>query len=206
MSLIVTILLVAFFTQLVNWIGKSVLLNLFYSAHSYIFNKKNVQRHRQLQKDILLTKQELLQTSAQDQFAKWAKLRRKVDKGLEDLEKSNSVLSASKTSFSRKFNVILWCLTSGAQYGIGWWYGKTAVFYVPPGWFGPLQWWLALPFAPLGAVSVGVWQMACSRVLRILENIVKDIADLRSAQPESQPTEKASPGTNTKRESTLKTE
>lgn len=135
-----------------------------------MFDKKNVQRHRQLQKDILATKQELLQTSAQDQFAKWAKLRRKVDKGLEDLEKSSkremaiyvyqhrayvfmttdNVLSASKTSYSRKFNVILWCLTSGAQYGIGWWYGKKAVFYVPPGWFGPLQWWLALPFAPLG--------------------------------------------------------
>lgn len=35
----------------------------------------------------MATKQELLQTSAQDQFAKWAKLRRRVDKGLDDLEK-----------------------------------------------------------------------------------------------------------------------
>ena len=34
-----------------------------------------------------MNKKELLQTSAQDQFAKWAKLRRSVDKGLTDLEK-----------------------------------------------------------------------------------------------------------------------
>jgi hypothetical protein len=41
---------------------------------------------------VLKTKQELLQTSAQDQFAKWAKLRRSVDKGLADLEKMSSWL------------------------------------------------------------------------------------------------------------------
>ncbi|GJJ06112.1 hypothetical protein Clacol_000301 [Clathrus columnatus] len=200
MSLIITIFLIALFTQLVNWIGKSVLLNIFYSIHQYIFQRQSVQRHRQLQKEILSTKQELLQTSAQDQFAKWAKLRRKVDKGLEELEKSNTSLSASKASYSKKFSVVLWCLTSGAQYGIGWMYGKKAVFYLPPGWFGPIQWWLAIPFAPLGSVSVGIWQMACSRVLRVLEGIVKDFTDLRDVQPESQPTEKASPETNLKTE------
>jgi hypothetical protein len=48
-------------------------------------------RQRALKSEILTTKSELLKTSAQDQFAKWAKLRRSVDKGLADLEK----LSAS---------------------------------------------------------------------------------------------------------------
>lgn len=42
---------------------------------------------RSLKTEILQTKAELLQTSSQDQFAKWAKLKRKVDKGLQDLEK-----------------------------------------------------------------------------------------------------------------------
>lgn len=62
-------------------------LSQFYTLHQYLFHKTTVQRQRQLKKEILTAKQELLQTSAQDQFAKWAKLRRKVDKGLEDLEK-----------------------------------------------------------------------------------------------------------------------
>ena len=44
-------------------------------------------RQRALKLEILSTKSELLTTSAQDQFAKWAKLRRSVDKGLADLEK-----------------------------------------------------------------------------------------------------------------------
>ena len=48
-------------------------------------------RQRQLKSEILLKKAELLQTSAQDQFAKWAKLRRSVDKGLADLDKLSCV-------------------------------------------------------------------------------------------------------------------
>lgn len=44
-------------------------------------------RQRQLKAELLTTKKELMQTSAQDQFAKWAKLRRSVDKGIAELEK-----------------------------------------------------------------------------------------------------------------------
>ena len=57
----------------------AVYLRLFYSA--------KVAQQKKLKTEILANKKELLQTSAQDQFAKWAKLRRSVDKGLADLEK-----------------------------------------------------------------------------------------------------------------------
>lgn len=78
------------------------------------------------------------------------------------------------------------------QFVVGWWYRKAAVFYLPHGWFGPLTWWLAFPFAPkgeclffftlmfmmtcilVGSVSVGVWQMACRRVMGVSERVVKD--------------------------------
>ena len=49
-------------------------------------------RQRKLKSEILVAKKELLQTSAQDQFAKWAKLRRSVDKGLAELEKLSESL------------------------------------------------------------------------------------------------------------------
>jgi tail-anchored protein insertion receptor len=52
-----------------------------------VFYSSKQAQQRKLKSDILANKKELLQTSAQDQFAKWAKLRRSVDKGLSDLEK-----------------------------------------------------------------------------------------------------------------------
>ena len=78
----------------------------------------------------------------------------------------------------------MWIMTTGLQFVIGWWYRKAAVFYLPPGWFGPLTWWLALPFAPAGSVSCGVWQMACKRVIKVGERVVKEVMAPSHAQGE----------------------
>jgi len=176
MSLAVSLFLLVFVTELIAWIGKSVLLDLCYGVYGRVFNSKKVADQRKLKSDILAAKAELLQTSAQDQFAKWAKLRRKVDKELADLEKLNGELGSARSSFSMKFNSFLWLLTTGVQFGLGWWYRKSAVFYLPPNWLGPVTWWLALPFAPAGSVSCGAWQMVCKRVIKMGEQVVRDFA------------------------------
>ncbi|KAA1473955.1 hypothetical protein DENSPDRAFT_840496 [Dentipellis sp. KUC8613] len=185
MSLILTIFALVFFTELIAWIGKSVLLQLTWEAYLRIFKSGVAARQRKLKTEILAKKAELLQTSAQDQFAKWAKLRRSVDKGLADLEKLNAELSGAKTSFSLRFNSVLWIMTTGLQFVVGWWYRKAAVFYLPPTWLGPLTWWLSLPFAPAGSVSCGVWQMACRRVLKVGERVVKELYQPASTEPVS---------------------
>jgi hypothetical protein len=57
-----------------------------YAVYLRIFNSKAAARQHTLKADILTKRKELMQTSAQDQFAKWAKLRRSIDKGLADLD------------------------------------------------------------------------------------------------------------------------
>ncbi|RPD57596.1 hypothetical protein L226DRAFT_532101 [Lentinus tigrinus ALCF2SS1-7] len=175
MTLMAMLFALVFVTELISWIGQSVLLEFVYSLYLRIFYSGTVTKQRKLKSEILLNKKELLQTSAQDQFAKWAKLRRSVDKGLADLEKLNSELSTVRSSFSLKFKSALWIMTTGLQFVIGWWYRKAAVFFLPPGWFGPLTWWLAFPFAPAGSVSCGMWQMACKRVIKVGERVVKEL-------------------------------
>lgn len=175
MSLVVTIFAIVFFTQLISWVGQSVLLERVYSVYLRIFHAQTAAKQRKLKDDLLNTKNELMRTSAQDHFAKWAKLRRSVDKGLADLEKLNGEISSKKTKFSLKFNSFVWILTTGLQLVVTFYYRRTPVFYVPPGWFGPVTWWLAFPFAPKGSVSVGIWQMACRRVVAVLEGVVKEL-------------------------------
>jgi hypothetical protein len=58
-----------------------------YAAYLRIFHAKAAAQQHTLKADILAKRTELMQTSAQDQFAKWAKLRRSIDKGLADLDK-----------------------------------------------------------------------------------------------------------------------
>ncbi|KAH9942425.1 CHD5-like protein-domain-containing protein [Epithele typhae] len=191
MALMAMLFALVFVTELISWVGKTVLLEFFYALYLRIFYSAAVTQQRKLKSDILLNKKELLQTSAQDQFAKWAKLRRSVDKGLADLEKLNGDLSSARTAFSMRFNTALWVMTTGAQFVIGWWYRKAAVFYLPPGWFGPLTWWLALPFAPAGSVSCGVWQMACRRVIKLGERAVRDVVARHGSSTTPVPSEGA---------------
>ncbi|KAJ8584563.1 hypothetical protein M405DRAFT_866112 [Rhizopogon salebrosus TDB-379] len=187
MSLIFTIFALVFLTELISWIGKSVLLEFAWDFYSRIFMNVSYSRQRQLKAELLITKKELLQTSAQDHFAKWAKLRRSVDKGLAELEKLNGELASSKTAFSVKFNTLVWVFTTGLSFFVGWWYRKAAVFYLPPGWLGPLAWGMSLPFAPKGSVSVGVWQMACRRVIKVGERAVKNM--IAPSEPVAVPAE-----------------
>ncbi|RDX47892.1 hypothetical protein OH76DRAFT_1405440 [Lentinus brumalis] len=191
MTLMAMLFALVFVTELISWIGKSVLLEFVYALYLRIFYSGTVARQRKLKSEILLNKKELLQTSAQDQFAKWAKLRRSVDKGLADLEKLNSELSTTRSSFSLKFNSAMWIMTTGLQFVIGWWHRKAAVFFLPPGWFGPLTWWLAFPFAPAGSVSCGMWQMACKRVIKTGERVVKELMVPSPSQAGPVPSEEA---------------
>ena len=88
---------------------------------------------------------------------------------------ADSEIASAKTQFSLKFNSALWFMTTGLQFLVGWWYRKSAVFYLPHGWFGPLTWWLGLPWAPTGSVSCVVWQTACRRIISVMERTVKDL-------------------------------
>jgi len=176
LSLILTAFLVVLSAQVVSWIGESVLSEFAYSLYLRATQGSLVHQQNELKTNILKTKQELMQTSAQDQFAKWAKLRRSVDKSLADLEKLNSKVSSSKTTFTLVFRAILWTLVNIPQYFIAWRYRSQPVFWLPQGWFnGVMLWWLAFPFSPKGSVSVMTWTWACKSVLKIFEEVVRYI-------------------------------
>lgn len=66
-----------------------------YSLYLRTTKSSLVRQQSQLKTDIFQTKQELSRTSAQDQFAKWAKLRRSMDKNLSELEKLSAYPSPS---------------------------------------------------------------------------------------------------------------
>jgi hypothetical protein len=86
LNLAVLIFLVVLLTQVVAWIGKSVLQEAAFTAYSRVVLSKAQKDQKRLRAQVLADKAELARTSSQDEFAKWAKLKRKVDKGLAELE------------------------------------------------------------------------------------------------------------------------
>ncbi|KAI1340104.1 CHD5-like protein-domain-containing protein [Xylariaceae sp. FL0016] len=180
-SLLLVVLLVELAVNLVNTIGAATINNLLWNLYLTFPTQtsKQAAEKKTLQKEYLATRRDLNATSSQDQFAKWAKLRRQHDKALEQLEKIKSSHEASKTKFDRNAGVIRWVSTSGVKFILPWIYGKEPMFWLPAGWFPHyVEWVLSFPRAPMGSVSIVSWQTACMGVVKLLSDTVAAILGL----------------------------
>ncbi|KAJ2853077.1 GET complex subunit get1 [Coemansia asiatica] len=117
--------------------------------------------------------------SSVDQFAKWAKLRRKLDAASASFERVSGELAIERTAFELYVNLVLRVLIYGSRAILNIYNYRVAVFYVPANWYYPVLWFLSLPSAPMGSVSVTVWSFACNRVSKraaaIFNRVMKPI-------------------------------
>lgn len=186
MSLAVAIALIVLITEFILWFGYSQIASLAYGIYLNVFEKERIQKQRKIKRDILNVKHDLTRTSSQDQFAKWAKLRRKLDSKMSELDKITTSLGYLKTSFEIKFTTFLWVFSNGMQFFMVLWYRSSPVFYLPQDWFSPISWIFSLPFAPSGSVSVPFWFLICRKFSKKVIQISKDAVPLyHSYAPES---------------------
>lgn len=152
-------------------------------------------------------RKELNATSSQDEFAKWAKLRRQHDKLLEQLEKNKSSTDNTKTTFDSTVSTLRWIGTNGLRLFLQFWYSKQAMFWIPKGWVPYYaEWLLSFPRAPLGSVSVQAWGLACGAIILLVSDAVVAIVALAvgagsqksEEQPMKVPSEKAAPASTKK--------
>ncbi|KAK3387656.1 CHD5-like protein-domain-containing protein [Podospora didyma] len=180
-GLLVVIFVIELIVQLVNTIGATTINNLLWNivVSLPIAISKDFANQRRRQKEYLDVRRELNATSSQDQFAKWAKLRRQHDKLLDDLEKKKSALDASRTKFDRALTTTRLVSTRGMQWFLPFWYSKEPMFWLPYGWFPYyVEWFASFPRAPLGSVSIVVWQWACTGMLALIVETVTAILGL----------------------------
>ncbi|KAK3493306.1 CHD5-like protein-domain-containing protein [Neurospora crassa] len=209
-SLLVVIFVIELFVQLVNTIGAATINNLLWRIALSLPLPLSAQfaAQRKKQKEYLAIRRELNATSSQDEFAKWARLRRQHDKLLEDLEKRKKELDAAKTKFDRTLTTVRVVATRGLQWFLPFWYSRQPMFWLPYGWFPYyVEWFASFPRAPLGSVSIVVWQWACTGVIKLVIETVMAVVGLivaaRQKQQEKQKAKQAVPaagGGNSKAE------
>ncbi|KAL2759387.1 hypothetical protein ACRALDRAFT_2077761, partial [Sodiomyces alcalophilus JCM 7366] len=174
-SLLVIIFLLEVAIRIVDTIGAATINNLLWIVlnHLPIETSKQASEHRKLQAEFLKVRKELNGTSSQDQFAKWAKLRRSHDKLLEQLEASKKSLDASRSKFDSYITAFRMLVTRVPQYALPFWYAKQPMFWLPYGWFPYyVEWILSFPRAPIGSVSIVSWQLACTGMIALISDLV----------------------------------
>ncbi|KAG0338910.1 GET complex subunit get1 [Podila humilis] len=167
MQLAIGVLLVVLLTEFIGLVGKTQTTTWAYDLYLRVVHKDRIAKQRQLKKEVLTLKNDLSRTSSQDEFAKWAKIRRKMDSKIADLEKMTSELHVSKAAFELKFKSFLWFLTTGVQFLMVAWFRRVPVFYLPMGWFGPAEIILSMPFAERGSVSIAIWFYFCRKFITL---------------------------------------
>ncbi|RYC63054.1 hypothetical protein CHU98_g3143 [Xylaria longipes] len=175
-SLLLVVLLVEVAVHLVNTIGATTINNMLWNLYLALPTEvsKQAAEKNKLQNEYLAIRRDLNATSSQDQFARWAKLRRQHDKQLEQLEKLKASHDASKAKFDRTAGIIRWPATSGVKFILPWIYGKEPMFWLPSGWFPYyVEWILSFPRAPLGSISIVSWQTACAAAVLLFSDAIK---------------------------------
>ncbi|RDW60808.1 putative protein get1 [Coleophoma cylindrospora] len=190
-----SVLLITFILQLVihlvNTVGASTVNAVLWTIFTSLTNSKAAAEQRALKTKFLQLKKELNATSSQDEFAKWAKLRRQHDKVLEEYETSKKGQDSTKATFDKVVSALRWLGTNGLRTILQFWYSKQAMFWIPQGWVPYYaEWLLSFPRAPLGSVSIQAWVLACGAVILLFNDaiiavcaLVMEAASSKKVQP-----------------------
>ncbi|CAK7232582.1 GET complex subunit get1 [Sporothrix curviconia] len=174
-SLMLVVFLVEVAVLVVNSLGADAISDFLWRVYNLIPSERSgaIAEQRKLQKEYLALRRDLHATSSQDEFAKWARLRRQHDKKLEELEAKKKTLDSGRRSFDTAVTALRFILTRGLQFLLPFWYAREPMFWLPHGWFpGYAEWLVAFPRAPRGSVSIASWQVACTVVLSLLKDTI----------------------------------
>ncbi|WEW55546.1 GET complex subunit get1 [Emydomyces testavorans] len=157
-SLLVIVLIIHIAAYLINTIGANTIDSLLWLLYLRLPHQtsQTAKEQRQLKREVMQLKREMNATSSQDEFAKWAKLKRRHDKSMEQYE-------AKIRFFS----------TTGVKFFLQFWYSKEPMFELPRGWLPwQIEWVLSFPRAPLGTVSIQIWSGVCATVVSLVGDAV----------------------------------
>jgi len=90
-----------------------------------------------------------------------------------------------KAAFGKLVTALHFVAITALPFAFTSYHSKSAVFYLPQGWFGPAEWFLGLPFAPAGAVSCAVWTMFAKRGVRVVGSAAWELVEGALLKPAS---------------------
>ncbi|EGX97104.1 CHD5 domain containing protein [Cordyceps militaris CM01] len=180
-SLLLVIFAVEVVVHVINLVGATVLNDLIWTAINYlpVPTAKAAAEQRKTQAEYVKVRRDLNTTSSQDQFAKWAKVRRQHDKLLEKLEGQKKGLEASRAGFDKYLSAVRFLVTRAPQYALPFWFAKEPMLWLPHGWFPYYaEWIISFPRGPLGSVSIASWQLACTTVIVLVSDMLRGLYQL----------------------------
>ncbi|KAJ4354722.1 GET complex subunit get1 [Ascochyta clinopodiicola] len=185
-SLLLVVFILQFVLHLINTVGASTIDELLWVLYNKLPTPTsgNARRCQALKKEIVQLKRELGNTSAQDNFGKWAKLDRQHNKAVAEYQKLDGSLRTHQTTFNSAVKTLRFLGTQGLRFVLQFWFSKSPMFWLPAGWVPYyVEWILSFPRAPLGSISIQVWTAACAAIIALASEALAAIWVLATKKP-----------------------
>ncbi|KAI5809415.1 CHD5-like protein-domain-containing protein [Pyronema omphalodes] len=172
LSLLLVVVILTITTNLISTVGAPAINNLLWNLYTRFIPspvQSVIPKAKALRSEVLQLRKELAGTSSQDEFAKWAKVRRTLDKKVAELETINATIQTSRTSFDSRAGMFRWVITVGFRMFLQFWFSRQPMFWIPQGWVpSVIEWGLSFPRAPMGSVSINVWSFAVGQIVALV--------------------------------------
>lgn len=129
--------------------------------------QKDAEQETEMRTQIQDMKRELSGISMMDEFARYARLERKINKMTNMLKTHVKSRTAHQAKMKWIVNIVFYILQAALMISLIWKYYAEPVTVVPSKWIAPLEKLVAFPSGIAGGVGITCWLVVCNKVVAI---------------------------------------
>ncbi|XP_028817054.1 guided entry of tail-anchored proteins factor 1 [Denticeps clupeoides] len=134
--------------------------------------QKDAEQETEMKSEIQEMRKELSSISMKDEFARYARLERKINKMTDKLKTHVKSRTAHQAKIKWIVNIIFYILQAALMISLIWKYYADPVTVVPSKWIAPLERLVAFPSGVAGGVGITCWLIVCNKVVAIILHAV----------------------------------
>ncbi|KAM9321399.1 guided entry of tail-anchored proteins factor 1 [Gastrophryne carolinensis] len=130
--------------------------------------QKDADQECQMRSEIQSMRQELSSISMMDEFARYARLERKINKMTDKLKTLVKARTGQLAKVKWVVSIVFYVLQAALMISLIWKYYSEPVTVLPSKWIAPLERLVAFPSGVSGGVGITCWLVVCNKVVAIL--------------------------------------
>ncbi|MEQ2211565.1 GET complex subunit get1 [Xenoophorus captivus] len=129
--------------------------------------QKDAEQESEMRTEIQQMKKEQSSISMMDEFARYARLERKINKTTDKLKTHVQSRTAQQAKMKWVVNIVFYILQAILMVSLIWKYYSDPVTVVPSKWIAPVERLVVFPTGVAGGVGITCWLVVCNKVITL---------------------------------------
>uniref|UniRef100_A0A673CFI2 Guided entry of tail-anchored proteins factor 1 n=2 Tax=Sphaeramia orbicularis TaxID=375764 RepID=A0A673CFI2_9TELE len=129
--------------------------------------QKDAEQESEMRTEIQEMKKEQSSISMMDEFARYARLERKINKMTDQLKTHVKSRTAQQAKMKWVVNIVFYILQAALMISLIYKYYSDPVTVVPSRWIAPVERLVAFPTGVAGGVGITCWLVVCNKVVTL---------------------------------------